>query len=223
MIKLFLIVILSYLPALGADVPFPQERLRALPVLVRYDAQTFYERTHDLFEVNHHSLKKENGYKLLFKGIVFGQSFKTLTNTDTLLNAALTKLVSEEEFQQSRIFYKAVTDIKHYVKVKVKKVNMASRKNERDDFNRVFAPVLDALYKDGNVYALFLKGFLEYDEAVDSKRSVTGAIEKLERAADYLCLHAMRFGKWLHNSNSCNKYILKIDNITQGSSNYNPS
>ncbi len=46
MIKIFLIAVLSYVPVLGADVAFPQEGLRALPVLVRYDAQTFYDTMH---------------------------------------------------------------------------------------------------------------------------------------------------------------------------------
>lgn len=218
MIKIFLIAVLSYVPVLGADVPFPQERLRTLPVLVRYDAHSFYDKTHQLFAMTERHFKNENAYKLLFKGIIFGQTFKTLTNTDDLLNVALTKLVTEDDFYHSRLFYKAATNIKHFTKVK--KVGIATRRTERDEFKRAFGSTLDELYENGNVYALFIKGFLEYDEAVDSSTSVTTAIEKIERAADCLCLHAMRFGNWLNNFSSDNKYILKIDNITQGSSNY---
>lgn len=72
MVRLCLMVMFINMTACAADVLLPLERLKSLPVLVRYDAHTFYDSTHSLFSTNTHHLSQENGYKLLFKGLIFG-------------------------------------------------------------------------------------------------------------------------------------------------------
>ena len=90
-----IVITLNSVNLFAADVPFPDDKLRALPVHVRYDAKRLYDETYHLFATGR-DLGTENAYKLLFKGLIFGQTFGFTIDTDKLLNAALKKLISKK-------------------------------------------------------------------------------------------------------------------------------
>lgn len=206
----------------AVDVPFPDDKLRALPVYVRHDAKQFYDGAHHFFAIGK-DLSEENPYKLLFKGLIFGQTFGFSIDTDKLLNTALKKLVSKGEFQDSKIFFSKTIKRTH---IPTLKKTVLNRTLHRNNFKMASDPALESLYKSGNVYALSIKGLLDYDEATDVQGGNTKeSIANLELAAHHFCLPALRFCSWLYDDReeTNNIYETKLKTITQNDATYNPA
>jgi hypothetical protein len=203
------------------DPSSPDNKLKTLPVYVRYDAKQFYDGTYNLF------MRQDNPYIFLFKGIIIGKTFGVLDDTDTLLEVAVNSLVSTEELENSKRFLSTVTGCDQSTRIDTASL-ISDRNKWRADFTAgQFGTALNNLYKKGNIYAVFVKGFLGYDEATDSLSSnKTGQhVAELELAAHHLCLPALKFCEWLYDDrgeNSSN-YKIKRESITQGVLNYNLS
>ncbi len=214
MIKLLVVAIISLSSvtfAVGHSLS--EDQLRDLPVRVRYDANQFYAETYDLLMTpwSHNN----NPYRCLIKGIVFGQTFRAIEDSETSseLENAVNSLVSTEELQNSKKFLSVLTG-----RSTSTGALGADRGNWRAEFKRKFA--LDTLYKDGNIYAIFVRGLLGFDEASESFafHSNSTSISELELAAHHLCLPALRFCDWLFDARKETNQILKtkLDLIKSG-------
>ena len=204
-------VILNSANIFAADISLNDD---LLPVHVRHHAHRFFEETHDLF-LTKANLAQENSYKLFFKGLIYGKTFGVLAhaNTDIFLKTALTNLVSTDELQSSKKCFLVADLIKSDAKAPN---NQRNRVIQRDPFEKEFNKTLEKLYNEGNIYAIFVKGFLGYDKATDRNDDITQSLAELELAAHHFCLPAVKFCKQFYHEQKQSRriYVTKEDSIT---------
>ena len=132
-------------------------------------------------------------------------------------------LTSTEDLENSKRFLSTLTG--YHVSTRIDTASLISDRNRwRGAFMDQFNRILNDLYNDGNIYAIFVKGLLGYDEITDSfsSNNAVQPIAELELAAHHLCLPALKFCGWLYDNRGENnsKYKIKLDIITPTKSSY---
>lgn len=168
--------------------------LQKIPVLARKDAKEFRDQIPTF--LGDEDLKK-NPYSRYFQGVIFGESFQILSpiEIESSLKAALASLWENTPTGQSREYLLLGNLLTSPGKIQ----NTGDRRVQRTEFQTKL-PLLNNLSEQGNNYALFVEGLLNYDAGFDQGAEGVllrkAGIRSLMHAASYHILPAVGFMIW---------------------------